>query len=499
METMPRPIRSSARAHLAASIFTVPLMAIVAGCYDTPCPEGRYPDVTVDGAVMYVDAEFGSSAASGLCTDPMDQIGLAVAVLDGPGTVIAASGEYEGDIPSYADLTIYGFSAEDVIVGGDNVGISLREADAVHIQDVTFRGSPFGVWTNGVSQVSLSSVVLSGNSRFGAYFDCGEVTLDGVTVTDNGPGDAGETSGGVQLSGVELARVANSEFRGNAGVGLWGLGSVVQVENTTILDTVLDADGNVGRAMEIASAADGGVSPRLELDGVLVEGFEEAGIVASNARIDGAQVEVRGATGCEAGFRGTGVALSAAHADLAALTVTGACTSGLFSQDDGILVLTDSTVEDTIAGPDGLGVALRLVESEVEVRGSALRGSVGVGVLARCMEELLLQDTTVADVALGEGDAGGDALLAGDSALILDGGAVQGAPRCGVRLVGDSSLDATSVAFETSVGDVCLCDQDPDPTWEDQFVADNTPTPGGTPVVDLDAAGECPAPDPGGC
>ncbi len=481
----------------AAALAAIPLFAL-GGCYDSPCPEGRWPDVEVDGPVMYVDAEYGADSATGICTDPVSEIWLAVYILDKAGTVIASPGTYVGGTAAEHDLTIIGSGVGETVIEGETTGVSSRDADTLDLVDLTITGAEIGVWSSGLARVSLTDVDLDGNVRFGAYASGGEVAYTDVRVADNGPGEVGETSGGVQLAGNAQGSFVNVELSGNAGVGLWAIGSTLDVVDGTILDSVFDADGVVGRAVESGPGSEGGGTPAISLLDTVIDGYADAGVVAGGGTASLMSVDIGGASACDRGFAGTGVALTSTEATLDAVEITGACTAGVWA-DRATVQALDVGVTDTGVGADGLGSAVRLVESTTTLQDARLDGSTGAALFARCVEELTLVDTTLGGVVPGAGDLGGDGLVVGDTTVVVQGGELGQVDRCGVRLVGDSALTATGVGFDAGLGDVCLCDQDPDPDWEAQFVADNTVTPGGTAVVDADAGGECPEPHPGGC
>ena len=474
------------------------VLAWTPGCYDSPCPEGRFPDVAPEGHVMYVDAEYGSDAATGICTDPVNEIWLAVLRLDGPGSVIAAPGTYVGNVVTDADLAIYGYGEDEVFIEGETVGVSARDASSLHMQDLTCGDTEFGIWSSNVARVTMERVSLAGNSRFGAFVDGGEVELSDVRIADNGPGEIGDTSGGLQLAGGAQAILGDVEVTGNAGVGLWVIGSILEASDVTVTDTRLDADGTWGRGVEVDPGSDGGIHPEIHLDAVRIEAFSEAGLVAREATVDLTSVDIVDATSCGVGFAGTGMAVTDSTTQLEDVAISGVCAAGIWG-DGGSLTASTLEVSGVMAGADDLGVSLRLADMAATVQDSRLAEQTGAAVLGRCLSDLQLLDTAISGVVAAAGGLGGDGLLVGDSVVTVTGGVVEDVARCGASLTGDSALDASGVTFGSGLGDVCLCDVDPDPTWEDAFVADNTPTPGGTPVVDADAGGECPEPHPGTC
>ncbi len=473
-------------------------LTLATGCYDSPCPEGRFPDLTVDGPVMYVDAEYGADGATGICTDPISEIWLAVLRLDGPGSVIAAPGTYTGNVVADADLAIYGYGEGDVFVEGETVGVSVSDAASLHLQDLTSRSAEFGLWTSGVARITAERVSLSGNSRFGAFVDGGEVELLDVRLVDNGPGDPGQTSGGMQLTGGAQGTITDAEVTGNAGVGLWVLGSTLEVLGATIEDTGLDADGTSGRGVEVGPGSEDGIRPELYLDDVHITAFSEVGVVAREATVSLTSVDIAEPTACDLGFAGTGLAVTDTSTELLDVDLSGLCTTGIWG-DRGALVAEDVRIADIAPGADGLGTALRLADMAATLNDSRLEDLTGAAVYGRCLSDLQLVETYIAGVTAGTGGLGGDGLLVGDTTVSLTGGTIEDVERCGISLNGYSDLDAVGVTFSAGVGDACLCDIDPDPDWEDAFVADNEPTPGGTPVVDADAGGECPEPYPGSC
>lgn len=475
----------------------VALASIVVGCESSPCDLDGYPDVTADGTVLYVDATIGWLDGPGTCAEPFAEVSDAVDALgESGGTLLVGAGLYDGDVQVSAPVSIFGMGSEQSEIASGEACVAALDSDSLHLQDIALDSCWYGLWSIG-STVTLNGVDIDDSLWFAAYVEGGGATFTECSIRDNGPGGPGELSGGILADHGTLS-VVDSELRDNAGLGIWSVGGDVTVERSVVTDATPDAMAGVGRGIEVDGDPES-APPTLRIVDSAVERFSDAGVVVrdASAEIEGLTISV--ATACDSTLGGVGFAFSDADASLADVSVVQACSAALAATDGGSLDVTDATLIDTAPGTDGVGAAVRLSQVSAAFSDSYLGGSIGAGLLASCAGAVQLTDTSVVATDPGDGNLGGDAVVVGDTDLTVQGGSLADTYRCGIRLVGASTLDVSGASFDAGFGDVCTCDQSLDSSWEEAFVEANTETKGGDPVVQADASGACPEPLPAGC
>ena len=482
----------------AGSIVVFAALVVVGGaCGSLPCDLAAYPDVAADGTIVYVNAAIGWLDGPGTCAEPYAEVSDAVDALDeSGGTLLVGAGLYDGDVQVDVPVSIYGLSSDQSEIASGEACVAALGVDPVHLQDIALDSCWYGLWSIG-STVTLTRVDIDNSLWFAAYVEGGDATFEECSIRDNGPGGPGELSGGI-LSDHGTLTVIDSELRDNAGLGIWSVGGDVTVERSVVSDATPDAMAGVGRGIELDGDPES-APPVLRVVDSAVERFSDAGIVVRDASAEIQATAISVASACDSTLGGVGIALSGADTCLDDVSVVQACGAALQAADGGTLDVNDATLIDTTAGADGVGAAVRLDQVSATLTDSYLGGSIGAGLLASCAGTVQLTDTSVVATDAGDGNLGGDAVVVGDTDLAVQGGSLADTYRCGIRLVGDSTLDVIDASFDAGLGDVCTCDQTLDSAWEDAFVQDNTPTEGGIPVVQADVGGTCPEPLPDGC
>jgi len=480
-----------------STLVLVSLTLQVGGCTMPPCDLTLYPDVSVDGTVVYVDATIGWLDGPGTCAEPFAEVSDAVEALDGSGgTLLVGAGLYDGDVQVDVPVSVFGLGPEQSEISGGEACVAAMQTESLHLQDIALDSCWYGLWSIG-SQVSLTRVEVDHSLWFAAYIEGGEATFEECSIRDNGPGGPGEISGGI-LADHGTLTVIDSEIRDNAGLGIWSVGADLTVEGTVVSDATPDAMAGVGRGIELDGDPEG-EPVALRVTNSVVERFSDAAVVVRDAALQVQGLTVSVATDCDSTLGGAGLALSGSDAVLGDLSVVQACGAALTAAGGGSLDVTDATLTDTVAGVDGVGAAVRLDQTPALITDSYLGASTGAALLASCTGSLHLTDTDVVGTGAGEANLGGDAVVVTDSQLSVHGGSFLDTYRCGLRITGDSTLAVAEATFDAGLGDVCTCDQILTEAWEGAFVEDNTPTEDGVPVIEADAGGTCPEPLPAGC
>jgi hypothetical protein len=469
---------------------------VLGGCTTTLCDPDRYPVVEGDGEVLYVDLERGYSGATGACDDPFGEISDAVQAADSGTTLLVAAGDYGGDIVVEDDVTIVGMGIDSTRIGGVESSVAAQGNARLTLQGVTLEGAWYGIWAT-ASQVFVSDTDVSDNLWFGAYVEQSTASFDRCVFSGHGPGGPGEISGGILASKATLS-VADCEFRDNAGIGIASFGSHLSIRRTLITDIGTDALGELGRGVEVVADSESD-PPQVYIEDLLVERYTESAVSATGATVDVLGLVISDAQDCETSPAGHGLSLVDSTTTLADVSVTGACSAALSATGSGTITISDSLFTDTAPGADGLGLAAHVHGVDAHFDDCFLGTSVGAGLMASCATSLILNDTSIVGVTPTAADLGGDGLIVADLDLLIDDGHYSDVPRCGIRVVGAGALDITGGIFDAATADLCACDWELTEDWIADFEAANTPTEGGTSVLDAGEWDTCPEPLPADC
>lgn len=469
---------------------------VLGGCTTTICDPDRYPVVEGADTVLYVDLERGWSGATGTCDDPFAEISDAVDAAQNGTTLLVAAGDYGGDILVDDEVTIVGMGTDTTRIGGVESSVAAQDNARLTLQGVTLDGAWYGLWAT-ASQVWLADVDLSNSLWFGVFLENATASIDRCVLSGHGPGGPGEISGGILARDSTLS-IADSELRDNAGIGVASVGSHLSIRRTIITDILTDAVGELGSGVEVVADSESD-PPQVYIEDLVVERYTESAFSATGATVDVLGLVISDAQDCETSAAGHGLSLSDSDTALADVSVTGACAAALSATGGGTITISDSLFTDTAPGADGLGLAALVHGVEAHFDDCFLGTSVGAGLMASCAASLILNDTSIVGVTPAAGDLGGDGLIVADLDLLIDDGHYSGIPRCGVRVAGTGALDLTGGIFDAATADLCLCDREMTEDWIADFEAANTPTEGGTSVLDASEWDTCPEPTPGAC
>ena len=157
------------------------------------------------------------------------------------------------------DLTILGSSAADTIIdaGGLHSGIVIRDGANVNIQNITVRNaggnSPYGVVVLDGSFLELENSVVQENANIGIWVKHANISIMGVTVTQNGaalPNNTA-TAAGILNEGGQVS-ITNSSIEGNYNGGIFNSeGAVLSVIHSAVANNSGGLPGitNLGEAL----------------------------------------------------------------------------------------------------------------------------------------------------------------------------------------------------------------------------------------------------------
>jgi len=234
-----------------------------------PCGSGRWGQLPVDGASVYVDGAYGGGDSDGSAAKPWTTIGEAVTAA-APGALIAiAAGSYAEDVQiTGKGVRLWGVCPDLVEIAGASGATVLitTGADGTEVGGVALTGAGAGVLLSGSQAVVVDRLWVHHTG------DNGLDAEDGY----------GPTSLVVRDSLVEHAHDH----------GIIVHGSDVTIESTVVRDTQpAPSDSRFGRGISVQVGASGDAG-RLTLRASLVERSYDIGlnITGSDATVDGTVV-----------------------------------------------------------------------------------------------------------------------------------------------------------------------------------------------------------------
>lgn len=459
------------------------------------CAAGTWGDIPTNGSTVFVDAS-SVGPTSGTQAEPFRRIQDAVDAA-APGDVIAvAAGTYDEDIVIDLPVAIWGVCPEMVtlsgtvdavsfIAGADGaelhavavtsagVGIDVRGADAVLIEHVRVHDAgtdAIAVFDAAPDTgVILRDILVENASHHGIYVSGATAELSRVVV--RGTQGMPDQGWGVTVLEDEAtfapasAVVDNLVLHDNREVGFFVQAATVSVTNAVVLNTRPNQSERFGRGFSIQSNGSPGGAANVDIDGVVIEGGYDSGILLSSSEAHVSNTVIRDISpNVNAGDHGSGIGMSDAG-----------------SGDPPTMTLRTTLIEHTsesglaVAGGDLLaeGVAVRDVEALADesagigfiVQNNAVTGSrstatmVGIAIertreggLLVSGSDATLRGILVRDVlptnALSEAGAG---IVAQDTDgerpnVILSGSLVERAHYMGVFLIGgEIEIDRVAV------------------------------------------------------
>ncbi len=401
-------------------------------CVPAACGVGPWGGLGTDDTTVFVDAAGGESGdGSELAPFRSIQAGVDLAGSRGGGTVAVAAGAYVETVSmgdDHKDVVVAGRCRELVTIdgsGGDDVPtvgvMGDRKRPAVTLLGLTLTGGTYGgLWVQH-AVVSMSTSDLRENAVAGLVAPDAEITLDDVGIYDTRPDSHGDYGRGIDMaSGTRLTATGCTLQRNlEWGVLAQGVGTAVELVDTSVLDTGPNGDRELGRGVEVDDGA------ALRMTGCTLQRNTDTGVSAADARttVDLVDTTVLDTSPTPRGTFGRGIEVESG----AALTATG-CTvqgntkTGVVAAGEGTTVsLTDTVVLDTSASPDGTGGRGLEVQSGAALvaTGCTLQRNTGIGVIAGDAGTTVdLVDTVVLDTAPGPNGDGGRGIDVGSGAAL---------------------------------------------------------------------------------
>jgi len=292
-----------------------------------PCGEGRWGDIPVDGATLYVDAAHAGSS-DGSEAQPFTTITEALAAAPPNGLVAVAAGQYLEDVdvsgkpvrlwgrcPDQVEVVgtggeigtlvirsgASGTEVHGLAVGGPAVGVAVSDATDVLVSGMWIRQNALrGVLIQdslGPAAVTIAGSLVEQNTDIGVYTGGSQVTVDGSVIRATQPRPSDQLGGrglSVQLacnqtdcfpearsSGVVRGSVVEQNYE----VGLFVGSSDLTVDGTVVRTTLPQvADLRFGRGISVVpycvppGVCDPVSRPTATIVGSLVAGSTEAGV-----------------------------------------------------------------------------------------------------------------------------------------------------------------------------------------------------------------------------
>lgn len=301
------------------------------------CPAGEWADgLADDGSVLFVRP---GASGDGTRAAPFGAIADAMAVATSGSTIALAKGTYDESVVLGDGVTVAGACAAETRIddtGGTRTGVDVRGTTGGVVRDVALTGGWVGVQA----------------------LDAGEVTLDGVWISD------AELWGILAQDGARVTGRSILVRRSGAmdvAVVMYR-GAVIDLERAVIEDGDSDA----------VRAFDGGAS--LQLSNAVIRDFRPGDNTAY------------------------GVTASEGSATLLAVLVEAVTDLAVAAQDGG-LVLEDVVVRNTRASPIGVGgVGVQALRSTLSLERTLVEGGFSAGVVMSGGDVLRADDLVVRGV-----------------------------------------------------------------------------------------------------
>ncbi len=324
---------------------------------------------------------------------------------------------------SAAGCTIQGNTLVGVIAGSDGAVVALTDTAILDTASSPDGTGGDGIVVQGGASLTAERCTVQGNAGVGVFAEGTRtrVELSDTAVLDTLPSPDGDGGGGITVQDDASLSATGCTVERNAESGVFASGAKTTVEltDTTILDTSPGADRAGGRGLE---AADGAT---VTATGCTLQGNTEFGLLASNPGtvVDLAETSILDTRQGAAGMDGGGIEV----ADGAAVTATD-CTLegntgfGVGATDTGSTVdLAYVEILDTEPSPDGsMGRGITVQSAAfLSAIGSTVQGNAQIGVFATNEGTMVnLTDTAILDTVPSRDGTEGRGIQATDGATL---------------------------------------------------------------------------------
>ncbi|MDP6934177.1 MAG: right-handed parallel beta-helix repeat-containing protein, partial [Myxococcota bacterium] len=352
-------------------------------CVPVACGTGTWGALQTDDDTIYVDA-LAEAGGDGSKDSPFNIIQEGLDAQGKNGMVAVAAGTYLENLQMSSDhsgvhlagrcmdlVTIDGSEgSEEEITEGCGIYLDGRLTTTWTVSGLTVEGSPWVGISQGSGSLTLerTSVIenedygietfygtlvatdctVQGNRKVGVNIHDSTVTLEGVRVLDTQPSLLGELGRGIDVVDSSTLTARNSLVQGNHEAGIMLDGSMASLSEVQVLDTQLDAAGEVGRAITLQSS-----STLLATDCVLQNNREYGIYAIEDTSIELNEVQVLDTQPSALGVSGYGIGTTQQSTLVATATIVQGNHGIGVIVDDSAATLEEVQVLDTRPGLDG--------------------------------------------------------------------------------------------------------------------------------------------------
>ncbi len=380
------------------------------------CPAGEWPsDLPADASVVYVNAA-APAGGDGSLDSPFDTLAsVAWSSLEAGTTVALAKGTYGGTLPLKAGISVVGACTAETILSGIDAPVRAvvtvtSNGEPATLRNVAIVNPPqAGVAVESARSLALFGVVISGAlaaaasvAGSGSLIEVEDALIEETVGDSAGNGRAVFARGGGRFDGQRIVALHNREIAFVAA----GEDTIIVLSDAAVHDTVPALAGNAGTAL---GAADFG---RIEASrfvatqhhSAATAAFDDGALVLSDAVIRDVVGRARDGEGGSGVMLQRGGRLEADRLHVARATYTGiaAVEGASATLDDVIIAETRGSSDDFMSGR-----GLRLVDgSNVEATRLAVLRNFGTGIIAAFPDTTLsLTDAIVHRNAIEADDA----------------------------------------------------------------------------------------------
>jgi len=373
------------------------------------CPLGPFPvGLPTDVRVLYASAG-AAPGGDGSETAPYATIAAALAA-SGTGDVIAvAKGTYEETLLMGPGRTLWGACAAETRIeysdASDTMGVIQIAGPDVVMRGISIGGARPGITAGGPVSLELEGVEIDGAAGIGMGVGAGAVTGNRVVIRNTRANAAGSFGMGVLVQDGGSVTLANAVVAANVVGGvLCSADSDVRLTDSAIMNNLPQRDGTFGRGVSAQEGA------QVVLERVVVEGNAETSLLSLGAGtvIELIDTVVRDTLAGGDGSQGRGIsAQEGGRLELTRTFLARNRESAVHGSNADGITLDDVVVLDALPqesdGRYGFGVAL--VNTPFELARVVVVRARTAGILLELASTGVIRDLTVTDT-VGE-EAGG--------------------------------------------------------------------------------------------
>lgn len=376
-------------------------------------------------ATLFVNAS-GPSDATHFTT-----IGAALAsaaAIDGV-TISVDAGSYAESIALTHKVSIVGKCAAQVTIAasGTTPGILINGVSGASVSNLTVSGHVVGAQITGGASLTMTNVVVDGNSAAGITLtgDASNLEFDDSVVRGSIAAAAPAKGDGIDLASGATATIQNSAITGNTEEGIYatGLGTKATIKNSIVTDNLMNASGNFGIGVDVVTQANAEVD-----DSFVARNHEEGMVAAASSYLKVERSVIANNVPSTAGY-GRGITIDGAIVTVDESTVVQNVDVGISVEDPpGLITATNTVFRGQLPNSDkakGTGVSASNGGIAI-LTGVALVGNSEEGAFADGTgSSLTLNNSIARDGVMLPGNTAGNGLVAQNGGkLIVQGSAL---------------------------------------------------------------------------